>query len=717
MSLAKQVFRQRDFSAGEIDEHGKRRDDSEMMRAGGRQMSNKRILATGALDQRPGRKALFAQDGRTDEVKLTNSVIYRLCFGAGTLIVRDSAGTILLNSGSHPWTITTASKIVWDLFDEVVIICFPLMRPITLTHAAGVWTEGVYTARVMPDGQKRVPFHRFAARGITLTPGGITGTVSIVFSAPVMTTAAWVGTYIRYNGRQMEIATRTDSQNGTAIVREKLFFGSTLTFGSDPADQFSIGDVVEGGETATKGEVASFSGNTMTVARLTHKTFRSAGENINGPHGALEATSSNNTVSPPALATWDEEVMNDMRGWPRSVSVDQNRIILTDFQAIPRGIAWSAIDLYDDLYPGALGEHAIFELVPGAVRVFHVMPGADEFVFTSGGIFYIPITEANPLMPGSIAFRQITWDPVSIIRPAVMSEGVLFIPAGRDKVVAIRATGQTAKPYVPAEISEFHSHLLTGPVALVASSGVPAFPDRCVMVLNGDGTVAVGRFDAGKEWVGWLPWLSGAGGDCEWISASANSILLTTRYTINAVERRIAEAVDAVAMLDCEIEYNNPPAALDGGGALGPLWFAANGIVHLMEGTRPLDTRAVDANGFLVPVEGEDLSGDIIAGFAWTEIFEPFVPHAAEGRSGKQTLRKRKFGKIAVTATHATGFVCANRRVPAWRTGDSRDDPPLLREETRFFKKAGRALDPRVDLLKDVPGPMRLIEFGGEITV
>ena len=56
---ARQVIRQRDFSAGELDEYAERSDEP-MVRAGGRQMSNWRIMTPRAMEFRCGRRALFS---------------------------------------------------------------------------------------------------------------------------------------------------------------------------------------------------------------------------------------------------------------------------------------------------------------------------------------------------------------------------------------------------------------------------------------------------------------------------------------------------------------------------------------------------------------------------------------------------------------------------------------------------------------------------------
>src|SRR5262245_61977720 len=97
MTLGKQVPRQRDFTAGELDESAMRRDDTPLQRSGGRQMSNKRILATGGLDQRPGRRALFWETvpSRTEQIRIEPETIYSFTFSANQVKIRDANDTLV----------------------------------------------------------------------------------------------------------------------------------------------------------------------------------------------------------------------------------------------------------------------------------------------------------------------------------------------------------------------------------------------------------------------------------------------------------------------------------------------------------------------------------------------------------------------------------------------------------------------------------------------
>jgi hypothetical protein len=83
------------------------------------------------------------------------------------------------------------------------------------------------------------------------------------------------------------------------------------------------------------------------------------------------------------------------------------------------------------------------------------------------------------------------------------------VNAGRNAIKAVARDGSSfsTKPYSVSDITVFHQHLFAGgPVALALSTGDGEKPERYVYVVNADGSVAVGKYETAKQWIGWLPW-------------------------------------------------------------------------------------------------------------------------------------------------------------------------------------------------------------------
>src|SRR6185436_11060988 len=96
MAVQRHINSQTDFSSGEPNIEIKRSDENPLHKAGARQVRNYRILHTNQLNIRPGRRILFIQDARTDEVEVRAGIFYRLSFtNGGGLVIRNSDGMVV----------------------------------------------------------------------------------------------------------------------------------------------------------------------------------------------------------------------------------------------------------------------------------------------------------------------------------------------------------------------------------------------------------------------------------------------------------------------------------------------------------------------------------------------------------------------------------------------------------------------------------------------
>lgn len=877
----RQVIRQRDFSAGELDEYAERCDEP-MVRAGGRQMSNWRIMTTRAMEYRCGRDALFADRGRVEEIDADSDTAYRFCFGQGTLKIRDSTNAIVAGAAGLPWQDTTKHQITLAHVSNDVVICFPGMKPIVARwDGATAWTIQDFAFATDGAGIEKVPFTRIAARGITMLVSDVTGTVNLTFSAAVLT-ANHVGSLFKWANKRLRVLTVTSSTTGTGLWLETALVVQRLTVTSGNELGFAVDEAVIGSATETEGVVVEIdaANDYVYVQRLNYRSGFTTADVLVGPFQRTAITAIADST-PRATTVWDEQVFGDAYGWPQSCTADVSRLIFCDIPSLPEALCESAVGTSDDFDVGTIATAAICELITGKPRIYHVMGGSDQFLFTNRGVYYIPISESNPLAPGSITFRRITSDAASTVRPVETAEGLAFINSGGNRVIGIIPTGQTAQPYVADDLAEWHSHLLSGPTAIVATSGDGEYPERYLMVLNDDGTIALGRFDPRKKWWGWLPWSPGGSGQFKWVTSRAGTVLFTVKYTVDSVDYYLVEELDKTAYLDAQVPYNAVPAALaaqtettleyhptggtafgnlTGGGGLtalddgdttktaaqggsrastsgfygrtmtvaqpikqatcyassdagwsdtaatitfelkgsntapnadgsngttlktltatdtnagsvtlistdtttaylyhwirvsdatagniymalatfthpgavlasnnagtGTLWMFSGGTVDVMNGLKYYGTRAVDDDGDLTLEEGDDFSDSgVRIGRKFNAKFEPFLPHAGEGQSAKQTMRKRQVAEGAVKVQQSTGFTVGLRgatvpsREPAYAVGEVQDGAPTQREKVVTFPINASDFDPRIEVTKDTPGTLRVLELSAEVDI
>ena len=665
MAIPKITGAQRDFSAGELDESMKRADENPIMKTGCRQLSNFRITSGGQATQRGGRRALFPEAGRVEEVLMSPGNTFFLVFGNGYLRVYNAAGTQVFNStkkgdGSTaiPWTTATAGKVSFVVAAGVLLQIFiayadgsPANVPQVLAwdgvSQSSAWTLSTFAETVTLGGQKRTIFNRISPQGITLVPSATTGTVTLTASAPGFFVAGMVGTRIAYCGRQILITAVASLTSATGTAEEMLPQSQALTMNSDPTVSFDVGDEVKG---SVSGAVAIVVATQASPALLTVQLIPTAtggivgftgqtsagAEEVAGPNGSgfINGSPGVSNGSPAAVAIWDDEVMNLYRGYPSSVFFDQSRLGFCNFPAQPSAIGWSAIGLSFDFYIIGIGENitpasAIYELAPDKVQVLYVVGGMEgsEFVFCDKALYYIPISQQVPLAPGSVAFNRLSQQGCFPVQPQLCEQSVLYIKAGGTQIGAVQVPGAYYRPYVVDDVSQFHGHLLTAsaPICIAIQKAPNQSEETYVYIVRADGVVIQGKYSfrqglldvgpEGKPKIGWLRWQGM--GSVAWISAQAGDVIFTTAYFTTmqpganwpsgvyppqtGTPVHLVEILDQSQLVDAAVLVNSLPAPFAPPGGKGPLYFYAGGFVTLCDGARPMGVYAIDVNGNIVP--------------------------------------------------------------------------------------------------------------------
>src|SRR6516162_8714618 len=280
MAIPKLLGAQIDFSHGELDTSVKRSEN--INKLGGRQMSNWRILASKAFQNRSGRSALFLAAGRTEELSMPGGAIFFINFGAASISVFNSAGAQVFTATTiHriptdagfaiPWTAPTLGGIIWAQIGKTIYIAYPDGAPNNVPQVlswdgVSTWTLAPYVETATPSGQKRTPFYRISPPNITLLPSAVSGNINITFSQAVLS-AGMVGTRLEFCNRQLTITGVSSPTAGTATVNEQLPPAQTLTY-TTLSGTINVGDLVIGSASSAQGIVtAAGAQQQLTFAR------------------------------------------------------------------------------------------------------------------------------------------------------------------------------------------------------------------------------------------------------------------------------------------------------------------------------------------------------------------------------------------------------------------------------------------------------------------
>lgn len=726
MSLREQTIRQRDFSGGQIDPDAVRRDDMEILSFASRRALNMVCTHTGALTPRPGRRMLFSDDGIHGEFKPFDDISYTLVFVAGGVKVRTQDGT-LVASLSAPWTYADLDNLVFETIDNEAFVAWGgELQVISISNVDSSWSIKPFAFQAGLNGSFRMPFLRFdGTLGITMSASARTGTVTVTFSKPVLN-AQHVGVIFRYAGRQLKITAVTSPTVGTANILEELPPTWDISVGSSAG--FAPGQIVETDTTNIKGEVISISGSTVRIVATDKLTTPQVGEKLVGPSSS-SAISGSSSIAPSPTLVWDEQFMSGFRGWPRSVSKDRQRLILSNWPQKKNAVFWSAVGVPRDGMIGAEADDAMLEYVGAECQVYHVVGGYDEFALTDRGIFYIPVSVGTPLQPGSVEFRPIFSSEIADIRPVEVTEGLLFVDKSRTGVYAITATGQTARPYIANEVNRFHRPLFTGVKSIAASSATKEFQSRQIYVVNEDGSVVVGQFNPDREMIGWFPW-SVDGAQVKSVSGSYGKVVMMSRYQFNGGPMNVGEEIDYSLICDCASTFNpgedgdflalsdGSPLLLNSGARISLLGFItsmyAGREVSVFGDGFYLGKATVNSNGLL---PGFSEYSELTIGYEWGWEFEPMFTNFEGGQPVGQAEQRRKISNMNITVRDTQEFKVGERIFGSYRGGEDSGLPIPARDETYRYRETGRSFDPVVSFASTTPGKFKLIELTTRITV
>jgi hypothetical protein len=719
MTIPAYLNPQRDYSGGEIDLVAQRRDDTDILRAGAAKLENFDIMLAGGFRRRPGTRRKFTSREHIDTIEPITGSIFDIEFRTTSFRARDRSGA--LQTLVAPWTADHLAHLDWTLYDNKLFVVARNLVPQVLEfdENAGLWSIRDFEFQIGTNQMLRQPFYRFAEKGITMQPNRRSvGNGVVTFSADVLH-AGMVGTEFRYMGRRLKFIEYHSHTEGAFENLEEL--PPSERIGMESVQGFRIGDAIEGFESGFKGVIIDIDGNDLYVI-ITYGyegTKPSTGdqEHIIGPDADEQtaAGGDKNFIDPLPIPYWDEAFMTPFRGWPGAVSVDRQRLIFCDFKQLPGAILESEIGEPEAFNIGqaSIGKasdtvdaaDAIFEIAPHRERVVFVMGGPDQFVFTENVIYYIPISESNPLAPGSVGFREIGTGGCAEVRPVRTSSAIIYLSLDAARVMAVRSTGQTTAPYVLSHISRYHSQLIKAPVDIAVSYGQSVDSGETVYIVNADGSVTVGRYNAGADFVGFVPWRTD--GLIKGIAALAETVNFATERTLpNGSVVRSFEELDYSLKLDCVVETSDR----SGGTALA-LFNSA--ILHRIVDGLYMKTAAINFTGH---AEVDPGAAPTQWGFNYVPLFRPYAANFDKGQSFRQRMRRRKIKQGAITVRHAGPFKINRTDLSGYQAGDPYFLPPPLRSATYPFRVQGRSYDPTFDLTQEEPYRLEVLEVGMEVT-
>lgn len=727
MAKIKQTVMQRSFTYMEVREDFLEGDDLDLRKSSLKGGRNMRALASRAGEARSGSFLVRTMGTASSikEIRPAAGLRFGLIPNDESMQIIDETGGIVHEDLSPPWT-SAASLYVNPFRDKIIIGDETGINTLSYAAESGTWSLDPFAFDETVGGELAQPYWAYE-QDVTIQPNTLSGEVTVTASRNVWK-AGHVGLRIRYGLREIEITERVNNKivKGTVINQLPPSFIVTV----NDTTVYRVGEVVVGADTNYQGLIVAIDGGDLHLVTTDFFEGPDVGEELSGGSGTSAVSAVASPAEPFASPIWDEPLMSDLRGWPRSASRVSGRIVFLDFPLIPDLIVLSSSRSIMDFAVGAGDDDAIVRQVgDGAPRWLHAMNMGDLLLFSDAGVYFVPARENGVISPSTFNAVLVDETGASTIPPVRIDDGVVFVDQSGEGVSACLLDGNVYLKWSVKSLTTFHDHQIKTPTGLCGPALGSGSSEKYMFVINADGTVAAvsWRGNIRDEQVGFAPW--DTQGSYVSIAPIFDQYWQIVDRTVDGDTVRFLERQSADAFVDCAVSstitsdeqylmVNGDTLMVNG----EPLVVITPTASHLLGETVAYYANGWDLGDFVVPANGYVdpgvfVPGDFQIGLNFEAEMEVWPVEVIESpRIG--TLQARVLEIVVSVQNTLTYSVSRNgkvRSIGGYKIGDDLDNPPALRTEVTRLPVLGRRDHPELIVAKRRPGPFRVLAIGQRV--
>jgi hypothetical protein len=594
--MSRFVDLQTNFSTGELDPLMRARVDLDQYNNALAKATNVLIQPQGGLRRRPGTKHILelpnsstpsAGNGvRLVPFQFSVSDSYMLCFTHQRMyVIKNGAVVTAINGGANNYLTTSITSdmvddMCWTQSADTLIVVHPDLQPVKIVRGGSdaTWTATTITFDSIPKYAFNIQFDTNI--GSTLTPSAVSGNITLTASATNHDSgAAQAGT------------STTITLKSTASSTDDIYNGMyvTITGGTGVGQIRIIKDYVGSTKVATVDEAFTTAPNGTSNYQVTTWTTESVNQYINAtPQGRarivryVSATVVEAITEYPFFSAalidagrWElehnyEDVWSSTKGWPRSVTFHEGRLYFGGSKSRPSTIWGSKIGLFFEFVPTeSLDDDAVeATLDTNELNVItDIISSRDFQVFTTGGEFYVPQRDSDPITPLTFTFKNVSRNGIKPgTRVLTIESGSVYIQRQGKSLNEFVFT-DTQATYVTNRISLLSGHLLKTPQRVALRRAASTDEADLLMLTNeSDGSMAVFSLMRSQQITS--PSEFTTDGRFIDVGVDVTQIYCVTKRTFNSVDRYFVELLSDSLYTDC---------AFTGGSAGG----VGSGLPHI----------------------------------------------------------------------------------------------------------------------------------------
>lgn len=268
-------------------------------------------------------------------------------------------------------------------------------------------------------------------------------------------------------------------------------------------------------------------------------------------------------------AILEKVAISTIRGWPRSVTFYENRLIFGGSKDLPQTLFMSQIGDYIDFSVGSAdATDAIVATISAnkSSNINHLVADRSLQVYTESGEFSPPQLEETALVPGSLSIRkQSSIGSDEKVEPKVIDNRTFYVQTGGQSVIAFKYDSTTAS-YQSVQGSTISNHLVSDVVDTAILKGLGNTDANFLFIANGgvikridetlpEGTLTAFQTIAEENIAAWTPQIT-VNGKFKRVESVGNTLFFIIERIIDGNTVQYLERADFDALTDSNLTFS-----------------------------------------------------------------------------------------------------------------------------------------------------------------
>ena len=402
-----------------------------------------------------------------------------------------------------------------------------------------------------------------------------------------------------------------------------------------------------------------------------------------------------------------EDVWSTTRGWPRTITFFQGRMVFGGSLGRPQGI-W--LSKANDFYDFNVGTGQADEAIVGALdtdqvnEIRNVVPGRKLEIYTSGGEFIVPTSPATP--ENFAVIRQTSYGSAKV-RTASIDGATIYAQRSGQSIREFLYSFQE-DAHISSSISQLSTHLISTPIDIDAVIGSSNSENNYVFIVNTSGNVVVLNTLREQEINAWSgPWETE--GDFKRVGVLDLETYFASQRIINSVTVNYLEKLDEDVYTDSAFISTSHSSAtvaglnhLEGEVVKVKLGGAVQSDATVSSGSITLDRTPV-AEALEIGLE-----------------FNPAIktmPVSDGFQDGPTLNREKRIVRCTINRHESLGIFVNGERIPDRQLdSDTFDDVPAASSEVTEIYLNGWSKTAQVTITQEDPVPMTILALDLEVS-